>query len=363
MPKADTIQPISFGKYAYISQQEFDLTTLSLEVSDDNLVLVFPTGDKRPITEKGFQSLCQLIQVPLSFAKRLKEDGNTHVLQYLQKQMSAAYLRELAIVVCDTTNNHVLSVTSNDKLLPSFHAVVEMDKDILKAAETFAKANLTARFEDDAYLRYGFMTKRSKPLADDSEYEFGHVFAYSLYGYEQPHFYQVAVRLEDMSVLVLPFKPEYLSTTSTSFFGDLISKVETLGTEGWGDLEGFLARMKAVRASLREVKETRQRLIKTLKVDKEDTETEQRMEEFFGWKTLVQKYEIRSLDPKPSKRWFMSAPSHLNLLDIYKKLVCETTHAPNTLEADKRLRLQKYATKMLGKQPDMAEKEPPKGVV
>jgi hypothetical protein len=100
--------------------------------------------------------------------------------------------------------------------------------------------------------------------------------------------------------------------------------------------------------------------MKGLRVDKEDKETEERIEGFFGWKKLVDRYEIKSLSPKPSKKWLMSATSHLNLLDVYVKLIAETTHAPATLAYEIRSKLEKYASKMLGRLPDLAEKDPPK---
>ena len=363
MSLADTVLPLSYGQYSYISQQEFDLTTLSLDFQsgqegEDELVLIFPSGEKRPLTDKGFASLCRVIQVPLSFAKRLKDDHNYEVLTYLQKQMSISYVHEPAVVVCDTRENTVLSITTKDYLLESIHAVCEMDKDILKISET-SKATLTARSEDDAYLRYGFITKRGKLAADNSEYDFGHVFAYSLYGYEQPHTYQVAVRCDDMAVILLPFKPEHYSTSSSTFAGDLVSIIENFDSAGWLELDGYLQKLKGINASLREVKETKQRLVKTLKVDKEDRETEKRFEEFFGWKKLVDKYEIKTLEPKLSKRWMMGAASNLNLLDVYLKLVSETTHAPDLLY-DKRSKLEKYSSRLLGRIPDLAEKNPPK---
>jgi hypothetical protein len=332
---------------------------LSFDFQDEQLQLLFPSGEKRSLTDKGFESLCRVIQVLLAFAKRLRADQNYEVLTYLQKQMSLAYLHEPAVVVCDTRENVVLSVTTKDFLLESLHAVVEMDKEILKTASESAKATLTVRFETDGYLRYGFITKRGKVAADTSEYEFGHVFAYSLYGYEQPHTYQVAVRSDDMSVILLPFKPEHYSTSSNTFTGDLISVIENLDSSGWLELDSYLQKLIGTNASLREVKETKQRLVKTLKVDKEDRETEKRLEEFFGWKKLVDKYEIKTLSPKPSKRWMMSATSNLNLLDLYLKLVAETTHAPD-LTYDKRLRLERYASRILDRVPDLAEKNPPK---
>jgi hypothetical protein len=363
--KHAVIEPRSYGKYSYLTQQEFDLTSLSLDLRDDVLHLIFPSGEKRPLTDLGFESLCRVIQVPLAFAKRLRKDGRCEVLSYLQKQLSSAYLKEPAVVVCDSsttrdTSNHVLSVTTKACILKSLHDVCAMDKEIVSVAEKFSKAELKVRMEDGTSLRYGFMTKRAKPMADSSEYEFGHVFCYSLYGYEMPHIYQIALRCDDMSLLVLPFKPEYYDASSTTFLGDLGSAIEHLDSAGWVELESYLQRMHGVKASLREVKETKQRLAKTLKVDKEDKETEKRLEEFFGWKKLVERYEIKELSPKPSKRWYMSAQSHLSLLDVFIKLVSETTHAPSTLDNLKRTKLEKYATRILGRMPDLAEKSPPK---
>jgi len=367
MPLSEGIKPLSPIIYSYLHQQEIDLNSLSLEIEEGILSLVFPDGSKKPFTDKGFASLCKVIKVPLSFGKRLKEDGFSHVLSYLQKQLSQSYLREPAIVVTDNSTNtvvrpsagHILSVTTKTHILPSFDKIIELDSEILKAAE-MSKADLRARLEDDGILRYGFFTKKGKFSADSSDYEFGHVFAYSIYGLDLPQIYQVAIRNEDLSSLVLPFKPLTYEVNSSAFMGEIISAVESLGTEGWSDLESYLSRLKSVSASLREVKETKQKLLKALKIDKEDKETPERLEQFFGWKKLVERYEIKSLDPKPSKKWFMSASSNLNLLDVYLKMISETTHAPNTLDSDVRIRLEKYASKMLGKFPDLSEKEPPK---
>lgn len=368
MPLADGIQPLSPTIHSYLQQQEVDLNALSLEVDDGVLSLIFPGGDKKPLTEKGFASLCRVIQVPLGFGKRLKEDGCGHVLSYLQKQLSQSYLREPAIIVTDVSTNtavrasagHVLAVTTKSHILPALDKILELDAEILKVAKEYSRAHLRARIEVDGTLRYGFMTKKGKVSADSSEYEFGHVFTYSLLGLEQPQLYQVAIRTEDLSSLTLPFKPVVYEVSSPTFMGDLIAALETLGSEGWGELEAYLGRLKGVNASLKEVKDTRQKLTKALKIDKEDKETAERLEQFFGWKKLIERYDIKSLSPKPSKKWLMSASSHLNLLDVYLKLISETTHAPNTLEHDIRLRLEKYASKMMGRLPDLAEKEPPK---
>lgn len=364
MSRSDTVNPLAYANYSYIAQQEFDLSSLSLDLDGDELRLIFPSGESRPLTDKGFESLCRVIQVPYGFAKRLRKDGRCEVLTYLQKQLSHAYLKEPATVVCDSstyreTAGKVLSVTTKDHILKGVHDVVAMDQEILKVAENFAKAELKIRLEDDAYLRYGFMTKRGKLTADESDYEFGHVFCYSLYGYEPPNIYQIALRCADMSLIVMPFKPEYFNASLPTFLGDLSSQLEHLDSAGWGELDSYLMRMKNIKASLREVKETKHNLVRSLKVDKEDRETEKRMEEFFGWKNLVERYEIKEITPKPSKRWYMAAQSHLSLLDVFVKLVSETTHAP-ALAHTKRAKLEKYATRLMGRLPDLAEKAPPK---
>jgi len=368
MALSPAVQPLSITAYSFLHQEEVGLDTLALEINDEILHLAFPSGESYPLTQKGFESLCKLIQVPVGFANRLKDDGAGHVLSYLQKQLSQTYLRDSVLIVRDTSTNpnvrasagHILAVTTKEYILPDLSKVAELDAEILKTAQAITNGELRTRLEVDGTLRYGFVVKKDKVGADSSEYEFGHVLSYSLYGLELPQIYQVAIRCEDLSTLVLPFKPAEYPVNGSNFMADLLSAVETLDSMGWTDLEGYLTRLKSVNASLREVKETRQKLLRSLKVDKDDRDTGERLEQFFGWKKLVERYEIKTLAPKPSKRWYMSASSNLNLLDLYLKLIAETTHAPNTISNETRAKLDKYASRLLAKFPDLAEKEPPK---
>lgn len=363
---SESVSPLSVSVFSFLEQREIDLATVSLDLGDSGaLVLALSETESYPLTPRGFESLCRVIQVPVGFGKKLRDDGASHVLSYLQRQLAQTYVREPVIIVLDKstirdTADHILAVTTKDMILPSNEAISEMDHEILKTAQNYAKTELVSRVEVDGTLRYTFVAKQARLSVDTSEYRFGHVYAYSLYGLEAPQIYQVAVRCEDMSTMTLPLKPAEYSTRNATFLGDLLSAIEALDTAGWTDLDIFLTRLNGVKASLYEIKETRQKMLKMLKVDQEDLETNERIENFFGWKKLQARYEIKTMSQKPSKKWYMSAASDLKLLDVYLKLIAETTHAPNTLPVESRIKLEKYATKMLGRMPDLAEKEPPK---
>lgn len=346
---------LRFDSYG-IEQLEFDLPNLDLEMeeADGDLKLVFPDGKSLPLTDDGFSSLSRLIGVPHGFAKKLREDGRSHVLAYLQKQLGRAWLQEPAIVVIQK-GKEVVSVTSSKNILPDRTAVMALDTEIRKAA---GDKLVQIRYEDFNVLYYFLVRKEVvEQDPDKSEYEFYHVFDYSVVGHQPPKFYQAAKRCLDNTTMTLPFKPEIFEV-GMSFSGNVISHVENLDVLGWGDLCGFVGRLSSVKASLQEVKEARSKL-RLLKIDKEDHATAERVEAYFVWKKIVEAYDIKSLETKPSKKWFMSAPSPYTLFYVQNRLANEATHAPDVTSAV-RSKIQKLATKFMKKMPDLAEKAPPK---
>jgi len=342
--------------YNGLSREEHDLTTLDLEMDGDELRLIFPDGRSLPLADEGFASLCKLLTVPLGFAKKLRDNHRGNVLAYLQKQLGRVNLTEPAsIFIKDGEGAHVLSVVEAKMHLSDRAAYQSLDKEIREKA----KGELYAVYEREYTVQYFFVTKEEEVPADPekSTWKFGHLFSYSLIGLEPFSFRQAAIRVADASLSILPFKPVTLENGRT-FLGEMQSQVENFNTEGWTDLCYIVERLVNVNASLQEVKDARVKL-RGLKVDADDNETLERIEKHFGWKEIVKAYEIKTLSPKPSKKWYMSAQSPYSLFYVHNKLVAEATHA---VDADPKVenKIHTNASRLMKKTPDLSEKAPPK---
>lgn len=360
MPSAvDALRPDSFS---FLRYKEVELSSLELEMEDE-LSLLFPDGEKLGTTSKGFRSLCALLGVPYGFAKKLTTDGKSHVLGTLQKQLSRA-MREPVVAVCDAEDT-VLSFCEKHTLplrSDNFHM---LDDEIIKVCgtENF-KATLVARKVYHGDVFYYFDQGSSTIDADpESTYRYQTVLHYCAVGLHRPYFYEQAVREVDGAVFVITEKPVYFeSTTFQKLVNDLLAEIEGIKDGSFNFLNLTIAKLKASTASLREVKEARQKIGKALKAaENEDAkEIKKRVEGIFRWRKITKAYDIAALDPKPSKKWYMSAAAPYDLFHVYSNFAREVTHAPNTLEMEARLSLQRWSAKMLHRVPDLAEHAPPK---
>lgn len=340
-----------------IEKTEFDLSKLDLDYNKDgDLSLVFPDGNIKPLSPEGFETLCQVISVPYSFAKKIHQSGRSHVLAYLQKQLAQAWVKDPVVTVVN--NGQVVSVAHPSKLFMQRDEMLQLDAEIRKAAgDKLSRVEVDRnKFTVTYYIDYFSDVLEEDP--EKSSYTLRCMIEYSLVGWEHPSVYYGAVREVDTTMLYLPIKPTYFPV-SALLVGDIISTISTLDASGWTDLRYAVVKIANTSASLQEVKEARAKLLK-LKADKADGETETRINDLLRWSQIVKDYELKGKKPKPSRKWYMSAAAPYTLFHVHNVLTREATFAPadtNTEVVDKLFSLDQ---KFLKKLPDMAEHNPPK---
>lgn len=350
--------------YIMVKYREVDLLTLELQVGTEanDYSIVFDDGTEMVLSEKGFESLCKLLGVPLGFAKKLAADGKTHVLEYLQKQLSRT-VRDSVFAVHDGTGI-AFFLEKSDLIIPA-DKIPALDEKIIELGRNVEfPYQLVSRDTNAAGDVYYYFDQGTQVMENDilkSEYTWESFLHYSAYGYHRPYFGQRLTRKADGATWLMHSRPKYLeATTYDNLVLEVLDGMEGLDKPSFEGFRFMLDKLNNAAASLREVKEARQKITKLLKADKDDHETPERIEKTFMWKKIVKAFSLREIVPKPSKKWFASAASPHTLFYVYSNFVRELTHAPNTVDSEFRLAAMRWSYKMLDKVPDLAESSPPK---
>jgi hypothetical protein len=361
----------------YINSLVYDTVKLpdmeiEIEPSGDGLLAKIPDKPMYKLTDGALENLCKYLEVPFKFAKKLREAGNNHVLAYLQQQLSKAIQEPLTYVtVQEGEENNLLSFTEK-RFLP-FRGQEGLDLD--NAVLDFAKKEdfpmeLANRQFVNGDVHYLFLHKDEVAVAcDPSErglqplWRWGYTFGYSLFGKGPGRF---GTEIQRMCCTNLTYLPDKVFGNTPSWGEDYASKLETVEnfflkdtpTADWRQLQRWVKRLANVPSSMNELKDARRKLHSVLMVDKEDKETEERIDAALQWRRVVKEYGLDDKEFKPSKTWYMRATTPLTLFDLYNTITREATAAPNTVPFDNRQGLLVYGGKMLSKIPDISENPP-----
>jgi hypothetical protein len=358
----------SLGKipqvYSGVTYKTVELSNVGLEMDESSeLISVFPDGDRAQLTPFGFESLCESIQVPLRFARRLKQEGKSHVLAYLQKQLARAYSAEPVIAV--VRDKRLESVTLDNLLPYKGMDITELDDAITRhCSDETCKVSWTGRSILGNDVVYDFVQGQQKIDADPdgSEWQFGYSFHYSIIGSELPYFTAFAVRKSNMARMEFPERRFRHKLSRNKRYGtavdSMLEYLSDLPPPNWDILNGYVKKLVSIPASMRELKEVRNRLVRALKIDKEDKATAERIDKSLYWNEIVSEYGLKDLEVKPTRNWYMRASTPHTLWYVYDVLIRETTHAPNDLAFESRKKLHAYSAKLLDRVPDLAEKTP-----
>ena len=310
----------------------------------------------KPLTEEALKQLCSYLKIPYPFTKRLREQGRSHVLTYIQKQLSQAS-NALIILVAD--EKIIVSVTDEEKLHYRGQEAITFDtrlREIVGAVDS--PFVLTDMLYDKGDLSYYIMYKEDSEKFGDTTYKWGFIISHSAWGTFAPNINAFIKRMVDVSDLILPSKTHgQLLPFEFEFeerWNHVLTFLQSPPLPQWITLERSITQLTNATASLREVKEARAKLNK-LKVDKEDTETVERIGAALQWKRIKKAYDfIKESGIKPNKTWYARASTPLDLFTVCTCVAREAAAAPNTIAMDLRKALQSYAGKLLMDTPDLS---------
>ena len=320
-------------------------------------------GDK-PLTEEALKQLCSYLRIPYPFTKQLRENGRAHVLAYVQRQLSQAS-NASAILVAG--NKSIVSVTDEEKLHYRGQEAISFDtrlREIVGAVNSpFELAGMVC---DRGDINYSILYKEPEVIeADDTEegakelkslWRWGFTVKHSALGTTLPSIGVELLRMVCANLTYLPAKTHNYPMPFEFEFEERWEHVANFLVSPppaqWLTLNGMVTKLSRTTASFREVAEARKKLLK-LKIDKEDTETAERINNVLQWKRIRKAYGISEMEEKPTKSWYSKAGTPLNLFELYNTVTREATHAPSTLDATLRQNILIYAGGILAGKPDL----------
>lgn len=379
------LQQLDFNYLRRLNYKETNLKNVEVEImaeadSEESCGIALRDGkDYYTLTEPALKHLCSDLSLPYPFTKTLRDKGRLHALPYLQKQLAQASQKDVLLVLGKAEEEGqltpIISITDTEKL---HYQGIEAEKFDLRLLEETSRPeslfDLVSRQSISGEISYGLLFKEPKKLDDDKGdednntpdlvgiWKAGFSLTHSVLGLTAPLFNVELLRMVCSNLTYLPAKTYSYKLEQEPDFEDRWAHVQTFLREPplapWSGLETMVARLTRTFASYAEVKTARQRLMK-LKVDKEDTETLQRVNQALEWSRIQKGYGIREMEEKPSRIWMQRASTPLKLFDIYNFLTKEATHAPNTIDSNLRQSLLIYGGEMLSRKPDLLDNPPP----
>ena len=358
---------------------EFDLKNIQLDVEDvgdrEGLSgLAVRNLDKYwAVSEQALQQLCVHLNIPYKFTKTLRSQGRSHVLIYLQKQLSQCINPDIILVKND--KDTIVSVTTPDLLHYRGREAETFDQRLVElVSRPDSKLELSSRVcENSGRISYGIAYKEPRRIADDTGdrnnntpeliglWKSGFTVKHSVTGLVEPIIGVELLRLICSNLTYMPEKTHSYEMPFEENFEEKWAHVEKFLLDPpaapWNNLDGMVARLTRTYASFAEVKEARKKLMK-LKVDAEDTETMQRINSALEWPRIQKAYNLRDLEERPSRMWLERASTPLKLWDVYNLITRESTHAPNTVDMDLRQKLLIYGGSVLAGRPDLLDNPP-----
>jgi len=342
-------------RYTEINIRDIELEIITAQ-QDEEDASGFGIKDESPLTEEALKQLCTYLRIPYPFTKKLRDQGKAHVLAYIQRQLSQASNENIILV---STGTCIVSVTDEEKLHYRGQEAITLDaklKEILSTVDSpFSLTSVQCERGDVSYF---IMYKESSEKFGDSEYKWGFILSHSVWGSFAPVVTTFVRRLSEMSDIRLPLKTHSYPLPFEAEFDErwnhVLTFIQSPPLPQWISFERQLGILENSTASFREVKEARAKLNK-LKVDKEDTETVDRISASLQWKRIKKAYSfLKDMDFKPNKTWYARASSPLRLFDVCMCVAREAAAAPNTIPPELRTALQFYAGKLLMDTPDLS---------
>lgn len=363
--RADAFSPFEY--------RPVSLPQLDLELGDNStLVARLDDGEAFiPLQDQAFEQLVEYLGAPFGFAKKLKNAGRGHVLAYLHKQLSQAS-GETTFYAVTHPEQGLVGLSLKENLLFTGHEAIELDQRIGDyLAQASCPFSLKKADIHEGKARYLLFLKNEQELLADKVapgeelkplWRWGFELRHSIWGQEVPAFH---VSLERMICANLTYMPEEKYLYPLKYeqpldvrLQEVLGFLENPPEPNWNAVARLIERLRCQQASVAEVKKVRNSILGLFREQESDTETKQRLEEVFDWKDIVDAYGLKEMDEKPSPQWFKRASTPHNLYDLYNILTREVTHAPNTVNFEKRQALLVLAGTILTKKPDLEDLPP-----
>jgi hypothetical protein len=347
--------------YSEINLKDIEISvTPSSDDEDDNSCGVGIKGGK-PMTEAALKQLCSFLKIPYAFTKQLRANGRTNIITYLQRQLSqSAYASVLLVSDAKT----ILSIANEEDIHYRGEEAITFDtrlRQMVAAPDSLLELK-DVSFEGGLVNYYLFYKEMSSDVEDDSRWKFGFILSFSVIGEVKPTINAVVQRVTDVSMAILPTKTHSYPLDYEADFEERWNMVAAFIKNPpppiWLTLGNAITSLKKTTASFREVKEARAKLNK-LKVDKEDTETLERINGALQWKKINKEYNIKDLPYTPNRLWYSRATTPLSCFSLVSLIMRESTSAPNTVDTTLRKNLYIFAGDILFGTPDLSAKQTP----
>lgn len=355
--------------YTTTNFKELELI-LTMGDDDENNSSGVGIKDGKPLTENALKQLCSALKIPYAFTKQLRANSNTHIIPYLQRQLSRSKHDSIVLV---NNDKNILSVADMEDLHYCGKEAIAFDtrlrESLDKQDHPLELANVF--FADDE-ICYSMRFKDPERIeTDDGDeggandlqrlWKWGFTVRHSPLGVLTPGIGVELLRMVCANLTYLPAKSYSFPMPYEDDFEERWNHVATFlenpPQPHWMTLTNLVDKLSRTTASFREVSEARKKLLK-LKVDKEDTETAERINNALHWKRIRKAYAINEMDEKPARAWYAKATTPLSLFSIYNLITREATHAPSTLDVDLRQNILIYAGNILTGKPDLYMQPP-----
>ena len=364
---------LSSELFSPLEYRSVNLPSLELELGENASLLVrLDTADGLvPLSDHAFERLVSYFGAPVGFAKKLRSAGRGHIISYLHKQLSEAVQGTNKFVVALHPEAGVVGLSEENSFAFVGPDARELDRQVADYVKDPASPLALKRAEAfGGYVRYLFFLKTPELIKEDKVspgegeplWRWGYELRHSLWGSEPAAFH---MSLERMVCANLTYMPEAQyhyalewKDKAAERIADAVAFLKAPPEPNWSALSHMVERLKRQQASLAEVKLVRRKLTTLLKADDHDTETRERIDTALDWKNIVDAYQIKELNEKPSVQWYKRAETPHNLYDVYNLLTREATHAPSTVDAENRQELLVLAGKLLTGKPDLEDLPP-----
>jgi hypothetical protein len=263
----------------------------------------------------------------------------------------------------------ILSVTDEEKLHYKDKEIIKLDTRIDEALIAFgAPLKLKSKLCDEGEISYHLYYKAVEMLDADMSHnegqkelrglwEYGFILRHSALGSLEPKIGVEITRVVTKNSAILPPKIYSYPMPFEFEFDKRWEHIELFiknpPPAAWMSINSMISKLRKTPASLREVKEARSKLNK-LKVDREDSETLERIAKALDWKRIMKAYDFKSMAEKPNKLWFSKADTPLRLFDLFSIISKEGSYCPTTVPSAIKESVLLYAGSVLTGSPDLS---------
>jgi len=339
----------------------FTQMDLSVGEDSDSLEIKWPHGNLQ-LAETAVEHLCKHLEIPVKFAKTVRSLGKPHIIPYLQKQLSNAMPKNVVII---HDESQILAITEESTLHYRGKEAIDFDT---RLRELVMKNNWELKFhwmDSEGVLQYEIFLPEEQEIKTDTSlkplWRWGYKVQHSVLGNFAPVVTAELFRMVCSNLTYLPQKMFKFNLPWMPTFDERWEEVEgffaDLGKPKWLSVESFVGKLAKAPASVREVSEARRKLLK-LKVDKDDKDTEDRVEKALEWKRIKKAYALGDKEvwvEKPTKSWLSRAATPISLFDVYNIVTSEASRAPTSIDMDLRQKILVYGGKLLTGKPDIAD--------